>query len=134
TLKVDGRVVAAGNIETSPEHDYVGGLDLVTSDTMPDQAFTVEVAGVERSGVYAQSKDGAKEFTFIMGSCNQPYMRQGEEAVPSPTGEIYVPMLEVARDSGARFSLFMGDQAYADGIQGLSVPEWAREYPEVSDG
>src|SRR5690606_17644951 len=46
---------------------------------------------------------------------------------------IYVPMLEVARDSGARFSLFMGDQAYADGIQGLSVPEWAREYPEVSD-
>jgi hypothetical protein len=133
TLKVDGAIVAESELETLEAHDCVGIADVRVPTPMPGQAFTVEVAGMKRDGVFAPITGTSSEFTFLIGSCNQPYMRDGEQAVPSQSGEIYGPMLQTARAAGARFSLFMGDQAYADGIPGLSVPEWARAYREVPD-
>ncbi len=130
-LRVDGSVVTEGTIETIAAHDCVGVAELAVSTPMPGKAFTVEVAGMVRQGTFAPEPQTG--FSFLFGSCNQPFKREGERAVPSETGEIYGPMLDVVRRSGTSFSLLVGDQAYADGIPGLSVPEWAREQPEVSD-
>ena len=119
-----------GQIETIAAHDCVGVAELAVSAPMPGKAFTVEVAGMVRQGTFAPEPQTG--FSFLFGSCNQPFKREGDRAVPSETGEIYGPMLDVVRRSGTSFSLLVGDQAYADGIPGLSVPEWAREQPGLA--
>lgn len=133
TLRVKDTVVASGEIVCDPAHDGIGVIDLEVPTSHAGDEFAVAVADQTLKGTFAPAEGEPASFSFVFGSCNQPFQRGDEHAYPSPRGEIYGPMERTAEDARARFNLLIGDQAYADGLAGLSVPEWANEHTEASD-
>jgi PhoD-like phosphatase len=132
TINVDEQTVAGGEIDCLDERDGIGVSEIEAPAEFAGSDFQVEVVGKTLRGRFAPAAGTPSTFAFVFGSCNQPFQRGDDRAEPSPTGEIYEPMQSIAARAEARFNLLIGDQAYADGIRGLNVPDWAREHPNAN--
>jgi alkaline phosphatase D len=131
---VDGANVAEAQLVTSEEHDGIAVADLSADHSLAGQAFEVEAGGIRRSGTFAPAEDTPSAFSFLIGSCNQPYVYNNEgRAELGPANDIYTPMVGVLEREKVNFALLVGDQTYADGVENISVPALVREHPEMSN-
>jgi PhoD-like phosphatase len=139
-LCVDGKVVAQGTLQPDAAHDHVGAV-VLSAEPRPRAAFTVEAGETEgapdvvRSGRLAPEPGEPAAFSFLFGSCHQPF---DEEAVDGALvrhagADIYGPLRERASREDVRFALLLGDQVYSDAVSNLSVRERLAEDADLTD-
>jgi hypothetical protein len=127
--------VASATLRPDPDHDHVGAVVLEPSRPQPGAAFTVESAGVVRGGRFAPAAGEPAPFSFMFGSCHQPFEEHAVDGAlrRHPGAEFYGPLRDRLVEHGARFAMLLGDQVYSDAVSNLSVRERLAEDEDLTD-
>ncbi len=122
-LIVDGEPVAEAVLRPNPDRDFVGAVELTVDAPRPGAHFTVEALGRTRPGRFAPAEGEPAPFSFLFGSCHQPFHERILDGTPErhAGAGIYARLGELLRDRDASFLLLLGDQIYSDAISSANV-------------
>jgi phosphodiesterase/alkaline phosphatase D-like protein len=122
TLMVDGSAPVMQRVSTSAETDWTGAATLSLPDPAPDMPFRVCVDERELAGRLAPLPGTSAALTFGVGSCHMPFaQRDGVVRVSEHARAIYPAMRDEMGAADACLLLLLGDQIYADYLDGMSV-------------
>ena len=127
TLEIDGKVRGSVTLTPDPDHDCTTAADLMLDRAYPNAEVVVRLGGLERRARLQPLPDTPTPFSFVFGSCHQPFGPPQEGVLPlTPAAGIFRQIAGVMDQHDARFLALIGDQIYSDGVDPIDVREDAR--------
>lgn len=132
SLEIMGVERASVVLAPAPEHDWTAAADLVLDRPAPNASFTVRAAGQVRQARFAPHPDTPTAFSFVFGSCHQPFGPPAGDAngalTVTPRTGIYRQMAGVMAACDARFLALIGDQIYSDGVEPIDIRDHVKQF------
>lgn len=129
-LLIDGRLAAETAAHPDPDHDAIDAVTLQVDPPTPQAPFVVEAAGQRRIGKFAPAPAARVAYSFAFGSCHQPFINEDGRLSVHGGADLYPAMGRLMQSRSCRFSIFLGDQMYSDGVEPINL---RRDLKPVAD-
>lgn len=127
TLEIDGTIRGAVTLTPDTAHDCTASADLVLDQAYPNADVVVRLGGLERRARLQPLPDTPTPFSFVFGSCHQPFGPPEDGVLPlTPRADIFRQIAGVMESKQSRFLALIGDQIYSDGVDPIDIREDAR--------
>ena len=134
-LEVEGGTPVRATLVPDEAHDHVTAVTLELPEPCADATFTLRSGDMVRTGRLAPAVGTPSRFSFVFGSCHQPFEEKAVEGrLRRHAGAgIYDRLRELLASRDTRFAMLLGDQVYSDSISGVSVRKRLAEDETLTD-